>query len=144
MKEKRKTSEKKFFFSQTQAFFTLLLLNRIFRGRERLNKKSKNSALFSFYLNDLFWQNDYYYLIFVHFGSKNKTFLTQIVHPCYPRFRYMRNFPRTEPPMSACTQGIAGLDCDWQSIFKVGFWIWIFNPVFSFQSKSYKNHNFCQ
>ncbi len=30
----------------------------------------------------------------------------------------------------------SGLDCDWQSKVKLGFWIWIVNPVFPFQSKS--------
>ncbi len=39
---------------------------------------------------------------------------------------------------------IAGLqsnlvDCDWQSKVKIGFWIWIVNPVYSFQSKSKKS-----
>jgi len=29
-----------------------------------------------------------------------------------------------------------GLDCDWQSKAKIGFWIWIVNPVLSFQYKS--------
>jgi len=29
-----------------------------------------------------------------------------------------------------------GLDCDWQSKVKVGFCIWIVNPVLSYQSKS--------
>ncbi len=33
-----------------------------------------------------------------------------------------------------------GLDCDWQSKIKNGFWIWIVNPVFAFQSKSKSNH----
>jgi hypothetical protein len=32
------------------------------------------------------------------------------------------------------------LDCDWQSKIKIGFWIWIVNPVFEFQSKSKNKH----
>ncbi len=33
----------------------------------------------------------------------------------------------------------SGLDCDSQSKVKIGFWIWIVNPVFPFQSKSKKD-----
>jgi len=35
-----------------------------------------------------------------------------------------------------------GLDCNWQSKVKIGFWIWIVNPVFPFQSKSNTSNYF--